>query len=324
MRVREFAAGAVAIAVLTGTAAAQESVDVRRNASATGPLEVHVLSGEVELVGWGRNEVHVTGQLGRGAERIDVQQMGDRIVIRVHQSRNRTSGGTELRVRYPARRSLHVHTASAEVGVQAATGEVHVNTASGDVNVEGSPAMLEVNTRSGDVQLDGGTGRFTVNSISGNVQASGAIRGEAEVHTVSGDIQLRGPVGTLQAQSVSGSIQAERVGIASNVQTVSGEIEIGARTLTGEYNTVSGNIALTGSPAAGLEVHSHSGEVTLRLPRGADAELEITTWSGEIAIDFGGARLLQSSRRERQVRLGRGGPHVELSTFSGSVTVAEQ
>ena len=45
----------------------------------------------------------------------------------------------------------------------------------------------------------------------------------------------------------------------------------------------------------------------------------------EIGIELDGARLMQaSSRRERQVRLGRGGTRVEVASFSGTVRILEQ
>jgi DUF4097 and DUF4098 domain-containing protein YvlB len=328
MRVRGIAIAALAVSALTVPAGAQESVDVRRAAGATGPMEVHVMSGEVRVTGWNRNEVYVTGELGRGAQRLDVTTEGDRVVVRVVYPRGRHTGssGTELHVRYPARRSLEVHTVSADVQVESPAGRVASHTVSGNVQVQGSPLEVEVNTRSGEIELDGNTNRLNANSISGNVNVDGSVRGEAHVNTVSGDIRLGGAVGTLSVHSVSGNIEANSVATSAEAQTVSGDIAITARALTGEYNTVSGGIRLVGRPASGrtLEVSSHSGEVALHLPRGAGAELEITTWSGEINVDVNGARILNSSRREREIRLGNGGPRVELSTFSGMVRVTEQ
>lgn len=319
---------ALAVAALSLPASAQERVDVRRTVAATGPMEVHVMSGEVKLTGWNRNEVHVTGELGRGVERLEVDTQGGHIVVRVHYPRgmHRNAGDSELEIRYPARRTLEVETVSAEVGVESPAGEVHVTTVSGGVMVEGNPAQLEVNTRSGEIQLDGNTGRLQGNSISGSIQVEGTVRGEAHLNTVSGDIQLDGGVGSLRAHSVSGSIQADNVTAAAEAQSVSGDIAITARTLSGEYTTVSGNITLAGRPDGSrtLEVQSHSGEIELVLPRGANADVEISTWSGEIDIDVAGARMLASSRRERQVRLGSGGPRVELSTFSGSARITER
>jgi DUF4097 and DUF4098 domain-containing protein YvlB len=330
MRVRAIASAALAVAALSIPAAAQESVDVRRSAGATGPMEVHVMNGEVKLTGWNRNEVHVTGQLGRDAERLEVTTEGGRVVVRVHHPRGsrggRGSTGTELEIHYPARRTLNVQTVSAEVAVESPAAAVHVTTVSGNITVEGQPTELEANSRSGEIQLQGNTGRLSANSISGGVQVEGAVRGEAHINTVSGDIQLDGAVGSLRAHSVSGSIHAENVTAAAEAQSVSGDIRIIARTLSGEYSTVSGSVTLAGRPAGGrtLEVQSHSGEIELRVPRGTDAEVELTTWSGEIEIDFEGARMLASSRRERTVRLGSGGARVEISTFSGSARITQQ
>jgi DUF4097 and DUF4098 domain-containing protein YvlB len=329
MRVRASAIGALAVAALTVPAGAQESVNVRRTVSATGTMEVQVTSGQVRLVGWGRNELQVTGTLGSESERLDVSTDGANVVVRVVNPRGRNHGsssGTELEIHFPARRGLQLQTVSADVAVESASGAVHTTTVSGNVEVQGNPTELEVNTRSGDIQLHGNTGRLQSNSISGNVQVNGSVRGEAQVATVSGDIQLTGPVGNLSAHSVSGNIEATSVANSAEAQTVSGDIQITARTLTGEYSTVSGGIHLSGRPGPGrtLEVHSHSGEVELRLPRGVNADAEITTWSGEIEIDYDGARVQQSSRRERVVRINGGGPRVELSTFSGTVRIVQQ
>jgi DUF4097 and DUF4098 domain-containing protein YvlB len=327
MRVRGFALIALGVSALTVPAAAQESVNVRRNVSATGPMQVHVMSGQVRLVGWNRNEVHVEGSLGSNAERLDVTTEGSAIVIRVVNPRGRSQGrGSELEIHYPARRTLHVQTVSADVDVNTISGTLHTTTVSGNVNIDGNPSELDVNTRSGDIRLQGNTGRLQANSISGNLDIAGAVRGEVQANTVSGDIRLGGMVGNLSAHSVSGNIQAGSVGNSAEAQTVSGDITISARTLTGEYSTVSGGIRLSGRPGTGrtLEVHSHSGEVELRLPRGTSADAEVTTWSGEIEVNFGGARITNSSRRERVIRIGSGGPRVELSTFSGSVRILEQ
>jgi hypothetical protein len=41
-------------------------------------------------------------------------------------------------------------------------------------------------------------------------------------------------------------------------------------------------------------------------------------------LNVQGARVTRSSRREREVMLGRGGARVELRTFSGDVTLADR
>jgi DUF4097 and DUF4098 domain-containing protein YvlB len=329
MRVRAFAMGALVVGGMAVPAMAQEPVNVRRAVSATGLMEVHLISGEVRLVGWNRSDLQVTGTLGGEAERLDVSTEGSTLVVRVVYPRGQqhTRGrGADLEIHYPARRTLQVQSVSADVGIEHAAGRVQTTTMSGNIDVSGNPPELEVNSRSGDMQLDGSTGRLQANSISGNVQVNGDVRGEVQVNTVSGDIQMRGAAGSFSAHSVSGNIEAGSVGNSAEAQTVSGDIQISARTLTGEYSTVTGGITLSGRPGTGrtLEVHSHSGEVLLRLPRGVGADAEITTWSGEISVDIDHARTLQAGRREREVRIGSGGPRVELSTFSGSVRIVEQ
>ena len=87
MRVRALMTGTLAAAAMAGSVGAQQRVDVRRATGGSGPLDVHLVSGEVRLVGWNRNEVHVTGELSEDGDRIEVASQGDRFVVRVQPPR---------------------------------------------------------------------------------------------------------------------------------------------------------------------------------------------------------------------------------------------
>ncbi|HYH78836.1 MAG TPA: hypothetical protein VEX86_03545 [Longimicrobium sp.] len=143
---------------------------------------------------------------------------------------------------------------------------------------------------------------------------------------VSGDVEIRGLRGPVDARSVSGDVH-----VAS-----SGEVQA---------SSVSGNVfaALGRIPSEGLEFRSVSGNVTLQLPAGIDADFHARTLSGEIDSDFPlivGGRGGRDARRgrdddddddrpRRHVRighdmrgqLGRGGPALSVTTVSGDVTL---
>lgn len=322
--------GIVLAAVVAGTllgagaAAAQREINERGATSPTGTVEIHNLAGSVRVTAWNRNEIQVTGTLGRGAERLDFEPRGERAIVRVVLPRHaRNVRGSEIEVRVPARKSVMVRGTSAGVQVEGVTGTVSAHSVSGDVRVAGSPREVSAQSRSGDVTLDVESERVDAGSISGDVSLRGRVRGPVEVSSVSGDVDLAATTGEVKASSVSGSVHVASMTGRAQVSAVSGDIHLTGRRIAGSFQTVSGGIVVRGDLDRGgtTSLQSHSGDVELYLGSGAD--LEVTTFSGEVYNEVG-ARLVRSSasRREQQLEVRGGGPRVTVRTFSGDVKLA--
>src|ERR1700722_16184941 len=73
----------LAIAVPCTLVHAGRSIDEHRSAEAQGEVEIVNVSGKVEVDGWDRNEVEVTGSAGDSVERVDVSSTGNRTSIHV-------------------------------------------------------------------------------------------------------------------------------------------------------------------------------------------------------------------------------------------------
>ncbi|HEX2206008.1 MAG TPA: DUF4097 family beta strand repeat-containing protein [Longimicrobium sp.] len=324
-----FAAGAAAV-LLAAPAAAQGRIDERRATPATGTVQVHNLAGSVRVVGWDRNEVHVTGTLGRGAERVEVQNEGGRLVVRVvnppSQRGNRRRvevQGTDLEVRVPDRKRVDVHTVSAEVEVRRVEGEVEAHSVSGGVAVTGSPRAVRAQSRSGEVRVDARTGSVRASSVSGEVSVAGTVGGRVEAQSVSGGVSVTAASQGVKVESVSGTVEVSSAAGRAEVQTVSGDIALTGRRLEGALRSVSGSVVLRGDVGrGGVEIESHSGDVELQLARSTSATVEMTTFSGGLENDFAGARITRASRREYRVVLGGGDARVRVTTFSGDVKLS--
>jgi len=76
--VTRVASGLAAFAMLAcGQAAlAGSPISERAPADATGHVEISNTAGSVEVSGWARNEVEVTGTLGDGVERLEFSRAG--------------------------------------------------------------------------------------------------------------------------------------------------------------------------------------------------------------------------------------------------------
>lgn len=321
----------VASGVAAGTVAAQERINETRPASPTGTVEIVNTAGSVRVVGWNRNEVQVTGTLGRGVERLDFGTEGDRTRVRVVLPREaRNVQRSDLEIRVPARSNPHVRTTSA------------------DIEVSGVGGGIEARSTSGSVSISGNAREVTASSTSGRVDVNGERLQTLKAGTVSGAIRLRGSSGGVDAESVSGSVDVSVNTPRVTAKTVSGSLALRGVSGIAEGSTVSGEAIVEGgrfsrmslsSVSGGLRfqgdlergglyhLNSHSGRIVVRLPAAVAADFEVTTFSGSITNEFGPAAVRVSQHgpgRELRFSVGQGGARVVAKSFSGNVTLARQ
>jgi DUF4097 and DUF4098 domain-containing protein YvlB len=88
-----------------------------------------------------------------------------------------------------------------------------------------------------------------------------------------------------------------------------------------EAETVSGEIILDGRIVDGgrYALLTHSGELMVTMPEGANATISTATGSGEVRASFPLPVSERPSRRRQTFRLGNGSATVELESFSGSI-----
>jgi len=327
MRMKIVAPAVAVLLLAAGSAGAQQRVDQRKATGATGVVEIHNVAGSVRVVGWNRNEVHVTGELGRGTDRLDLADEGGRLVVRVVlPRRGRDSRGSDIEVRVPARKTVNVHTVSADIDVREVAGTVEARAVSGQVAVRGRPREVIVQSRSGGVVFDGQTEHVNAQSVSGDVRVGGTVREMVEASAVSGNVAVTAAANGVRANSVSGNVEVGSASGRAEVGTVSGDLRLTGRRLHGAFQTVSGNIFVSGDLARDgtTTFNTHSGDVELRVSSGTSAAVDVTTFSGDIVNDVSGAKVTRSTRREQRFTVGRGEARVSLRTFSGDVKMMDR
>jgi DUF4097 and DUF4098 domain-containing protein YvlB len=130
------------------------------------------------------------------------------------------------------------------VDARGAYGGADVKTASGDVAIQEARGDVRVKTASGDVHLEQVDGRLDVNSASGDLHV-GTVAHETSAQLVSGDLYIREAGDSVSANTVSGDHRLENVSKGRmNLRAISGDITIGIRAGSKLYvdaNTVSGS-----------------------------------------------------------------------------------
>ncbi len=301
MRATALPSALLLLLAVSGAAAASTPISETRSVNADVRIDVSNIKGDVTVSGWDKNEVSITGTLGDGAKRLEVEGGGSSLTIKVEPpdkqgwfswgSESRM-GNSTLDIKVPHNAELKIEVVSADVALSGVAGR-----------------SLSANGVSGKLRLDSDAKEVDVDSVSGNIEVTGkAERGHLE--TVSGNVRARGLGGQVKFETVSGDIDAENGDYR--------EISAG---------TVSGDINLRGKPTkdARVDVETMSGDVHLYLPADVSAHLRATTFSGSIRSDFGKVKEEEHGPGSSlDATLGGNDARMNLQTFSGDIEVRRQ
>ncbi|MGW1258183.1 DUF4097 family beta strand repeat-containing protein [Streptomyces sp. NPDC002513] len=167
--------------------------------------------------------------------------------------------------------------------------------------------------------------RVEVGVIGSNAVVSG-IDGGVDVKGVTGESTLVGLTGPLHVTTVSGNVEAQGVTGELRLNSVSGDLTVieGASPLV-KADSVSGSIILDLDPTGGptdARLTNVSGEIAIRLPHPADAEVEANTASGAVSNAFDDLRVTgQWGAKKITGRLGGGHGRLKATTVSGSIAI---
>ncbi len=226
-------------------------VDETLDAAADGHVDVSNISGSVTISGWSRNQVEVTGTLGRNVKELVFERDNDRIKIKVKVPRGSGRGiDSDLRISVPEDSSIDVGAVSADIDVTDVLGEQSLHTVSGNVNTESAGADVVAESVSGDVEVSGNSndsetdastvsgdvtlfrvaGEVNAESVTGNVIVDEGSFSRVDIGTVNGKLLFQSELrkdGKFSAETVNGAVDVEFVGDVSakiDVDTINGKI----------------------------------------------------------------------------------------------------
>jgi DUF4097 and DUF4098 domain-containing protein YvlB len=152
------------------------------------------------------------------------------------------------------------------------------------------------------------------------------IDGRTDVKGVSGDTTLVGVTGPVRADTVSGNLEAQALSGDLRFNSVSGDLTLveGAGSCV-RADSVSGSMIVDLGPAGrptDISLTSVSGEIAIRLPHPADAQVEANTASGTVTNAFEDLRVGgQWGAKRITGRLGAGSGRLKATTVSGSIAL---
>jgi DUF4097 and DUF4098 domain-containing protein YvlB len=270
---------------------AATAIDEHRPANPRGAVEIDNVAGSIDVQGWDKSEVAVTGTVGKDVERVDVTDDGNLTSIRVVLPNGRHWGGRDgeahLTIRVPANSSVSTSMVSSDQKITAVRGALELRAVSGNISGEGG-------------------GDLRANDVSGNIHFTATAAKRIEVKAISGDIILSGGNADVEASTVSGDAHLT-LGTVSRAR----------------FKTVSGSVSATLAAAADAQIdgESVSGNITLNFAGEPAADYDVRTLSGAIDNCFGpkpvAARVGPGTRLT--FKTGEGSARVHLSSNSGDV-----
>lgn len=281
--------GTLALTVFS-TANARD-VDETVDAASDGHVDIINISGSIEVYGWSKSSVEVTGELGEKVEELVLERNGDKVLVKVKVPRNNSNNiSSDLTIRVPAGSSIDVSTVSADITSEDVNGEQRLHTVSGDVEVEVSGSDVSAESVSGDVDVtgDGSDIEVAANTVSGDVtviDASGAVSAEV----VSGDVLVRG-----------GSFDR------ATLNSVNGEVIFQA------------DLRDDGK----LTIETVNGDVDVQFGGDVEGRFDVETFNGDITNCFGPKPERTSKYTpglELSYTVGDGGGRVIISTLNGDI-----
>jgi hypothetical protein len=206
----------LAMVAAAGVLWADMEVNETRQAAPDAEIRIENIAGSVVVIGWDRDEIQITGTLGKNIEGIDIDGSRRSWDIEVDYPDNKNSGGADLEIRVPRGSFLQVETISADIEVSEVEAEAELESVSGRVEFEGGAESLEISTVSGDIEAysDRSIRDGDFESVSGRItlESDLASGGRFTLETVSGNIELRLPRSVsadFEVSSFSGSITTD-------------------------------------------------------------------------------------------------------------------
>jgi DUF4097 and DUF4098 domain-containing protein YvlB len=149
------------------------------------------------------------------------------------------------------------------------------------------------------------------------------IQGPAQVKTGSGSITADGIAGAFKGETGSGHLEL-RVTAPGDVYATTGSGHLELNGVDGKLyaHSGSGHIEVTGTPRSDWELHAGSGGVDIHVAQGVGYDVDAHAGSGSVNVS-GPITMESSASDHREVRgkVRGGGPNVEVTTGSGSISI---
>ncbi len=267
---------------------------------AGGKLTLENFNGGIEITGWDRNMVDISGvkyastEQMRDAIKIDISHSDNAISIRTVRPFERHGNmGARYVLKVPRKVELdRITDSNGGVRVTDVDGPARLRTSNGTIRVIKLAGNLDARTSNGTIEAENVSGGAILNTTNGRVRAD----------------SVQGP---FEASTSNGGIHIHLANAAANTPM--------------KLSTSNGPIELTLDTPAQNDIHASTtnGSITLHLPASARARVHAITTNSSISSDFDVQMQGAAGKHHLEGTIGAGGPMLDLSTSNGAIRLVK-
>jgi DUF4097 and DUF4098 domain-containing protein YvlB len=261
-----------------------------------GRVSLESFNGSVEITGWDRSNVDITGTKYASSEdlleqvKIEAVPQGDEIRIRAIRPTGRFGNcGATFSIRLPRNVTLErIESSNGGIRVEQVEGRARLRTSNGSIRTFGLKGDLEATTSNASIELEKHDGSATLRTSNGRIRANG-VKGYLDA--------------TTSNASIDGQVSAPERGRPLRLLTSNGSI----------------NFEMSGLKDNDIRCETSNASINLHLPAQVNTEVRASTSNGNITSDFE-MRTRPVGKHRLEGTIGSGGTGlIELRTSNGNV-----
>ena len=271
-------------------------------------------SGFINVVGWNKDKISVTGTLDDDVDKLIFEQKGAQVIIKVEYPRmdNWSADGSKITVFMPKSIRMKSSSISSDIHLSNLHGGVEVKTVSGDVLAKNVTQSVELSSISGNINSDKLAGKVSLSAVSGDIKDTDSA-GRLEIRSVSGEVVINSQAKEVFFNNVSGQSKL-------NLAEV---IELRIRTVSGDLNA-----KLTLNEKALLKASTVSGDLAFTFQKDVDADFSLkSSVGGDIDNNITQVKTEHDEYgpgAELNFQTANGSALVRVSTVSGNIEVSSK
>jgi DUF4097 and DUF4098 domain-containing protein YvlB len=329
---------------------------ITQNSVASGVTRVVLdnLHGTLSLRGDQGNEVKVAGhKTVRAFSREEADQAdrqsplrvdrdGDRLIVSVTDPKgsNMLSVSSDLDITIPRGLDVEISGRNGDLTVDdiagsldiAGRGEIRLTNIGKDVRIESTRGLIRATDLKGKLDVKGSGGDVQIENVADEVTVHGEYGGTLEFHALAKSLHFISERSDFHAEAVPGNVtfdsgDMKMSNVVGPVRFKTGTRDITVMDVTNglEIAVQRGDIDMTQTklPLPKMDVHTHSGNVTLAIPEQSAFDLDGRTAHGDATNDFGDPLKADDQGHAATIRgkQGAAGPDIQIGTDRGNVTV---
>jgi hypothetical protein len=260
-------------------------------------VDAESFNGSIEIEGWDRNEVEISGskyastEEAREAIKIDVHHTDDSVEVRAIKPSSRFNNmGAKFTLHVPRSAQVdRVATSNASIQVQDVARAAHLRSSNGSIHISRVHGRVDAHTSNAPVDVEDLDGEVTLQSSNGHIHAekmTGSLEASTSNSGIVADMAIS-PSAPIKLHSSNGSVE----------------------------------LTMRQNPEGDIRADTSNNSITLHLPPPAAGRISADTSNSKVSCDFD----LSGENQKGHLKgtIGTGGHNIELSTSNGQIRIAK-